>query len=363
MDKQSDNFVPTLAGASASLANGSAMQQVKTSYTTAVAVQKPRILAEVEQRLLQEADQAGEDFYYGWGAGKDRVEGPSVGLALAAARCYGNCAVEMAPVQDTFDAWIFTASFIDLETGFTLSRQLRQSKRWIVYGKHDEARKEDIRFQIGQSKAIRNVVTNSVPEWLINKAMDRAKGGVRDMIQRTVDQHGIEAVIERAVEKLSALGIDEARVLAKFGRPTTRGLTVEDLVLIRGDLSAIGAGQDTVDNLYPQPVVNSAVEGGVTADDLLTPKAAQSSRTKKRAGKGKSADAGNDPPKDKPEESPPGAEHSDAYYDLTARIRGCQSDGAVLSAKQQLIADKGKLTEPEYMELTLMIEDATAEWK
>jgi len=285
MDKQSDNFVPTLAGASASLANGSAMQQVKTSYTTAVAVQKPRILAEVEQRLLQEADQAGEDFYYGWGAGKDRVEGPSVGLALAAARCYGNCAVEMAPVQDTFDAWIFTASFIDLETGFTLSRQLRQSKRWIVYGKHDEA------------------------------------------------------------------------------RPTTRGLTVEDLVLIRGDLSAIGAGQDTVDNLYPQPVVNSAVEGGVTADDLLTPKAAQSSRTKKRAGKGKSADAGNDPPKDKPEESPPGAEHSDAYYDLTARIRGCQSDGAVLSAKQQLIADKGKLTEPEYMELTLMIEDATAEWK
>ena len=31
-------------------------------------------------------------------------------------------------MQETPDAWIFTGHFIDLETGFTLSRQFRQSK-------------------------------------------------------------------------------------------------------------------------------------------------------------------------------------------------------------------------------------------
>jgi hypothetical protein len=285
MNEQQAEMGPTLAGVSA-IENGRSMQQVRTAFTTAISVQKPRKLPEVESHLMAEADQAGENFYYGWGAGKDRVEGPSVGLALAAARCYGNCAVDLLPVQETIDAWVFTASFVDLETGFTLTRQFRQSKSWTVYGKFDAARKDDIRFQIGQSKAIRNVVMNAIPEWLVRKAMDRSKGGVREKIEKLIAEQGASTVIEKAMGRLAEHGVDEEQMLAKFGRPTVRGLTIEDLVLIRGDLSALESGQDTVANLYPQAPAKQQDEqtGGATTDDLLSPRPASKGGPKRMAG-------------------------------------------------------------------------------
>ena len=72
-------------------------------YATAIACQIPRQLEIVRRRIEDEGRLAGEEFYYGWGAGKDRIEGPSVKLANALARCWGNCALELLPVQETRD--------------------------------------------------------------------------------------------------------------------------------------------------------------------------------------------------------------------------------------------------------------------
>src|SRR5262249_20796886 len=55
--------------------NGQAVQSVRGSYATAVACQVPRQLDQVRRRIEDEGRLAGEEFYYGWGAGKDRVEG------------------------------------------------------------------------------------------------------------------------------------------------------------------------------------------------------------------------------------------------------------------------------------------------
>ena len=225
------------------LGNGGAMTRMQTTYATAIAVQKPRRLSDVQRRLLEEADLAGEEFYYGWGAGKDRIEGASVKLALAAARCWGNCAVELQPVQETPDAWIFTAAFVDLETGFTLSRQFRQSKKWQVYGKHDEARKEDIRFQIGQSKAIRNVVLNAVSASLTTKAREQAKAGVRQKIEQYVTKNGMPAAIDMVCRALLKHGVSEERILAKMQVAAKTALDIDHLVILRGDLAAIDNGQ------------------------------------------------------------------------------------------------------------------------
>jgi hypothetical protein len=199
-----------------SLAEVGTVQQVRTQHATAMTVQKPRTLAKVEERFLEEAKQAGESFFYGWGAGKDRIEGGSVDLAMSLVRTWGNCAVEMQPVQDMKDAWIFTAAFVDLETGFTLSRQFRQSKEWTVHGKHDAARKEDIRFQIGQSKAIRNVVLNALPKWLANKGVQAAKENVRGRIEDAIAKKGMGYVKERAMARMSEYGVTEPMVLSKF---------------------------------------------------------------------------------------------------------------------------------------------------
>lgn len=212
-----------------------------------------RDLADVRKRLLAEADMAGESFYYGWGAGKDKIEGPSVKVAMSAARCWGNCSVEALPLQETSDSWIFTTRFVDFETGYCLERQFRQSKRWTVYGKHDAERKDDMRFQIGQSKSARNLVCNALPEWLISEAVERAKLAVRAKVEEYVKANGVVKAAEIIVKALVKAGVPEDRVLAKIGVAKTDGLTVDDIVILRGCLSAIQNGSDSAESIFGEP--------------------------------------------------------------------------------------------------------------
>lgn len=223
-----------------------------------------RKLAEVEKRLLEEARMAGEEFYYGWSVGKDAVEGPSQALAHAAARCWGNCVVDALPIIETADSWVMPARFVDLETGFTLTRNFRQSKRWQVHGKMDGERKDDVRFQIGQSKAVRNVILKALPSWLINKALDLAKQGVRSEIEAAIAKNGgpekgLAMVVDKALAALVKAGAKEPFIYAKFGVVDRRGIDIDKLVVMKGDLTALQNGQERVDALYPDPAA--------TADD------------------------------------------------------------------------------------------------
>ena len=248
---------------------GGTMQRVQTGYTTAVSVQVPRVLKEVNRRIKEEALVGGESFYYGWGAGRDTIEGPSINLAMAAARCWGNCAVDLDDVQDLGDSWVFTAVFIDVETGFTLKRQFRQSKTSIVYGKHDEERKTDIRFQIGQSKAVRNVVVNAIPKHIIRGAVETAKQGVREKIENRIKKlqsegkDGLSMAQDGLVDQLKRVGVTEEAILLKLGRPTVKGITVDDLIILMGDVAAINDGSDRADELFPAPQGEENATSGV----------------------------------------------------------------------------------------------------
>jgi hypothetical protein len=233
------------------VANGGTMQQVKTGYTTAIAVQQPRALPMVQRRINEEARMMGDAAYYGWAAGKDRIEGPSQALAYACARCWGNCAVDQGGLEETPDAWVFNSTFVDLETGFTLTRKFRQSKRWTVHGKLDAERKDDVRFQIGQTKGDRNVILKALPKWLIDDAMEQAKAGVRKKLQGYIDKHGLPAAIDYACKELAKVGITDQQVCEKFSVAKKAGLTIDNLVVISGDIKAIQSGQEYPDALYP----------------------------------------------------------------------------------------------------------------
>lgn len=242
----------TFNTAAEAISQGKAIQAIQTPYATAVAVQRPRDLNIVEKRCIEEAAKLGESAYYGWGTGKDRVEGPSVDCALIAARNWGNCAVPMRPMQETESSYVFTASFVDLETGYTLDRQFRQSKKWKVYGKLDEERKEDIRFQIGQSKAIRNVVLNALPQWLIDRMIDTAKQGVRSSLEQFIKQHGIEKAQDQMVQGFGKYSVTLDRVEYKIGKKL-RAWTVEDLIVLKGDLHAVRTETEDSSVLFPAP--------------------------------------------------------------------------------------------------------------
>jgi len=241
------------------------MMRTQTRGTQALAVMQPRVIRAVEAAAIQEASLLGDSAFYGWGAGKDRVEGPAWPLTKSLMRIYGNCSLDMEPVQELSDGWVFTARAVDHETGYSISRQFRQSKRWTVHGKFDDARKEDIRFQIGQSKALRNVALAFLPDWLVDRAMDTAKGNVKAQIIAAVEKHGLDQVIARAVERAKAIGCDEARLLAAMGRSALPAITIEDLIIIYGGVRAIEKGTDTLDEVFPLPVKQAGDIGPQTS--------------------------------------------------------------------------------------------------
>lgn len=260
------------------VANGHAMQQVRGTYTTAMMVQRPRDLNKIIDSILMEADHAGDTFFYGWGAGKDKIEGASVQLAVSMARCYGNCAVESLPLQETGDSWIFTSAFVDLETGFTLARQFRQSKKSKVHGKigrEDPERADDIRFQIGQSKSHRNAILSSMPGWLVDKVIARAKEGVRLEIEGLVKKASLPVVVDRMVKALAQRGVKEAAILHRFGIADRKAIDIDAMVLLRGSLKQIDEGQETAATLFPMPeteadkAASAPGAGDVSADDLM----------------------------------------------------------------------------------------------
>lgn len=260
--RMDDQLVPTSGGElmEQAASRGDLVQRVQTSYATAMTVQRPRQLAKVQAALNLEADFAGESFFYGWGAGKDRIEGPSVDCAMAALRAWGNCAIESLPVQDTNDAWIFSVAFVDLETGVTIPRQFRQSKRWQVFGKLDAERKDDIRFQIGQSKAIRNVVLNAMPKWLVGAAVEKAKDGARSKLEKFIAEKGIATAIDLVLKGLAKHGVKEDRALAKAGVAARQGIQVDQLLMLRSDLNALNDGRDFADELFPAVAADDAAD-------------------------------------------------------------------------------------------------------
>jgi hypothetical protein len=240
--------------AGAMIAAGDTVRQIQTSYVTAVAVQQPRDIEKVRDRCRREAAIAGARCFYGWavkGKKKGRIEGPSVKLAMIAVRNWGNCAVEMMPMHETPTSYVMTAAFIDIETGVTITRQFRQSKKWIVYGDMDEFRKDDVRFQIGQSKAQRNVVLHSLPEWLIDDMMETAKAGVRAKIEKYVEKHSIDAARKLAVDAFGKHGVTVERIEAVIGRKMA-AWDVNTLVGLQGDLQALDDQEEDPDVMFPE---------------------------------------------------------------------------------------------------------------
>ncbi len=221
------------------------LMRSQTQFHTAIAVQRPRNLDKVVAAVLREAEFAGDAFYYSFPMGGKKIEGPSIGLAMAVAREWSNCAV---PVEyyETPTEWVFNAHFVDLERGFTVSRVFRKKKGKGAFKKLEDDRAEDMTFQAAQSRAIRNVVLAGVPRWLTDQAKERAK----EAVLKGISKEGLAAATEKALKFLAGYGITEARVLAVLGKPKHKWAS-EDIASLRGMASQLKDGQATAEQLFP----------------------------------------------------------------------------------------------------------------
>jgi hypothetical protein len=241
--------LPMATSAGEIVGSGQALQTINTGFMTAVSVQKPRERLKVIKACEEEAAIAGDEFYYGWTVkaqgGSKLVEGPGIGLAQSAARNWGNCAV-MMDVKETQDTYIFTPTFVDLETGFNLQRAFRQVKNKDIGKKYDRDRAEDLIFQLGQSKAIRNVICNALPNWLINKMMVEAKKNIVGQIEKA----GKDVARQKVLDFFARYNITQDRVEAKLGKKA-EAWKVEDIALLYGAMKTLADGAESPDELFP----------------------------------------------------------------------------------------------------------------
>lgn len=204
--------------------------------------------AKILQKLAAIAAAAGNDWFYRFpvkkkDGGTDWIEGPSIKLANDVARIFGNNVNEVREI-DVGDAWVFYARFTDIETGFSMERAYRQRKSQGSMKTKDADRQLDIAYQIGQSKAIRNCIVNSLQIYA-DYAFDQARNSLIEKIGK--DLAGWR---DRTLQGLAKMPVDAARVERVIGR-ANRDWLAPHIAQVIAMMKSVADGMASVDEVFP----------------------------------------------------------------------------------------------------------------
>jgi hypothetical protein len=257
----------------------------------AVAVHRDE--ARILQKLAALGAAAGDDWFYRFpvknkNGGKDFIEGASIKLANDVARIYGNCEVDTR-VIDLGSSWLIYARFTDFESGYALTRPFQQNKNASKLGGSDNDRRLDIAFQIGVSKAIRNVVVNAL-QTFSDFAFEAARNSLIDKIGKDVKKWQ-----EKTLQGLSNHGVDAQRVEFVIGR-AAKDWTAPDLAKIIAMMKAIADGMATIDETFPPKDKQVGEDIDRETGEVTESSSAASAATGDKSGD--AAEAGSTSPKD-----------------------------------------------------------------
>lgn len=262
---------------------------------TARKVAVPRSLSRIQAELRVYAQRFGDTYAYSWpvkdrASGKtDTVEGPTIKLANDLVMAYGNCSVDV-DVSETATHYVFKGWFVDLESGVAVSRIFNQRKSQKT-GMKDSDRAADIVFQIGQSKAIRNVVVNALSS-LTAYVMEEAKANL-------IEKFAVEANWTRALKMITGVMEDEKiamlRVEAVVGRKVPEW-TVRDKASVYMQMRGIKERMTTASEVYPDEALAATIVAEKEAKKKVRDDAAPEAKKDQPA---------KEPAKEKDKEPPP----------------------------------------------------------
>jgi len=232
----------------------------------AIKVEVARSLPDIRNTISELAMMLGERGYYSWRV-KDRkkgstslVEDVSIKGAMALMKAYRNCRVDCPVIVDLGSHWEFHAIFIDYENGIEVGRSFRQRKGIAGMG-DDAARKEDMAYQIGQSKAERNVIVKAL-EIEAEILLEECKRSIVDRVGKDIEKYR-RLIVDRAAER----GVELARIEAVAGRSAKDWVAI-DMVRIIGMMAAVNDGMATMDETFPK-LQAEAAEATVKVDKRL----------------------------------------------------------------------------------------------
>lgn len=296
------SFVPVAPG------TGSAVDHAAARIVTAQRVAIKRDLGRIVREIQGAAEIAANGFYYLWPTkNKDgtrgEVCGPSIDCAMALVNIWGNCSIEAFPAQETATHWVFMARFVDYEKGVTVTRSFQQRRSQTPGGRIDAARAEDMAFQIGQSKAMRNAVVAGLKMYA-DQAVQAARASAFAWVSNNIDKARKIVLAEIRQQNLPLDRIERA-----VGRKADVWLAA-DLVGVRAKVQSIADGFDDVDTSFPTAEDD---DGVANDDDRQKPSSppvapitkAQTTRKPRQAQTTTQAPADDKPPPP-PDEPPPG---------------------------------------------------------
>ena len=238
------------------VSEGKTLVKTQTPFVTAIKVQVPRDLANVRNGVLSEASLAGDRFYYMWTlkSGKSkgkRIMGGSIGLALAMQRNWGNCWTQVDYTEND-EYGFFNVTFIDFEKGSNLQRIYKFRKDSGIAGMYEPERAQDMSFQKHESKSMRNVILDYMPQYLVDEAIETAMEAEINKITK----EGLPGAIQRAIDFYAKHNITLEQLEKKIDK-TRDKWTAMDVADLRGLAQAIKSGEINVQDEFgtsaPEP--------------------------------------------------------------------------------------------------------------
>lgn len=294
--------------ASGDLGEGKARSQAlalmhQHQIITARFVEKPRKLPEVMMNISEAAAAFGERFMYGWEVNDRRtgtkqwIEGLTIQAANALHNAWGNCTHEVL-VAETPESWIFSVCFYDLERGTGYTRLFRQRRRQDT-GMKDADRREDLVFQIGQSKAIRNCILNALAPQATYLTQE-----VKKRLVSWVEKNR-DAALQTIGEMMHEFNLRQVQIEAMYGR-TIEQFTNGDIAAVLKRLRAVHEGWTTVEEAFPSlenaPTIKEEMEQRRATEK--TPAATTTAETKTEEPEKKNKGGRPAGSKNKPKEQP-----------------------------------------------------------
>lgn len=207
-----------------------------------------RDLDRIKKKIIYEAAQCPGEMTYQWTAGGGSlIKGATIKLANIIARNFKWIAIDTQIVGENSREWKIKAVVVDFQEGQIYSRIFIQRKNQRAGGKMDEARAEDIAFQIGQSKSVRNVILNYAPPFIVDAAIEASEKGAIEEIRKM----GLDTAIQKTLKFLSSFNIGADRVVAKYKKPL-KEFTDYDVLGLWGDHAAIRDGQIGAEASFPE---------------------------------------------------------------------------------------------------------------
>jgi hypothetical protein len=174
------------------------------------------------------------------------VVGPTIDCTNAVAACYGNCDLGAEIVEIRPEAYVINATFLDIETGFRMSRPFIQAKdRNIGSFGGDTGRQQEAITGIGISKALRNVTRNALGP-LVEFCVEQARRSQVAKIEKYRPE-AEAAVIARCEE----FGVPLARV-ERYYRTKLKDMSDRVVAQVLGLLNSVKDEMIRPDEMCPE---------------------------------------------------------------------------------------------------------------